>query len=101
MGKKVNLNCNGCTECCRGGVDLVEGDDPTMFATRDVAGIKHTAVTADGMCIYVCEAGCSLYHTKRPRRCEEADCRTWPGTEVEQHMTDKMKEMARTVTERE
>ena len=97
---KVELNCNGCVECCKNGVDLVEGDDPSMFTTRKVGDKLYTAIGIDGFCIYVCHAGCALYNTKRPKRCEEADCRTWLGTDVEQHMTEKMKRMARIVTER-
>ena len=104
LGKKIELNCNGCTLCCKGGVRLLPelGDDVDKFRTRkDSKGNVLTAVDKDGMCIYTCKKGCSLYDTKRPVKCEAVDCREWLDDPMMlQHLTDEIIAVASTVTER-
>ncbi len=51
------LECNGCTACCRAGLVVV--------------GVT---MRPDGSCLHVGEKGCTI-HGSRPQQCRDFDCR--------------------------
>lgn len=73
------INCNGCTECCRGPRKL-------SISESDAQRLKHYRVfNNEGMtyylarkenedCYYLGDSGCSIYDT-RPDKCRVFDCR--------------------------
>ena len=70
--------CDGCTRCCRGdAIRLLPGDDANEYITEPhdhYAGQLMLAHKADGDCIYLGSAGCTI-HDRRPLMCREMDCR--------------------------
>lgn len=74
----ATVPCNGCIRCCLGDtIRLLPGDDPSQYQTIPhplQPGALALAKGADGNCVYLTAAGCSI-HGRAPRMCREMDCR--------------------------
>lgn len=70
--------CNGCTLCCHGdAVRILPHEDPTKWQTVPhpfKAGALMLAHKANGDCVYLGPAGCTIQADK-PQVCYEMDCR--------------------------
>lgn len=65
------VNCNGCTACCRGwDIELQPQDDWSQY---DHSGGKLTR-KPDGSCVYLGDKGCTI-HDRAPYVCRKFDCR--------------------------
>ena len=66
--------CAGCTACCRGDrITLLRGDDPSLYETVEVKGKRVLKRDANGNCVYLTEAGCSIYD-RQPIMCRQYNC---------------------------
>lgn len=73
------MPCGTCRACCSCGydVDLIPTDDPRLERTDSPrAPFPVLPKNADGSCVYLSEAGCSVYNY-RPAACREYDCRAF------------------------
>lgn len=73
--------CNGCIACCKDDLIVLhpeEGDKPDTYETMTfdtpAGAIVALARQANGWCIYLTEAGCSI-HDRAPVICRQFDCR--------------------------
>jgi Fe-S-cluster containining protein len=84
MKQKRDVPCGSCTLCCRGGEAIMlhpeDGDIPSLYQTNLVMHpltgrpIQILKQKPDGSCIYLSEAGCTIYNS-RPTICRAFDCR--------------------------
>lgn len=82
-GRDAAIDCDGCTACCRKEcVILTEQDDAGLYETIDVIHpltdepAKAIPHADDGACIYLGEAGCTIYD-RRPAICRAFSCVGW------------------------
>lgn len=83
---RFDVPCNGCTACCRKGGHVFlypdKGDIVEVYQTEPgfnpVAGrMGHRLKQkADGSCIYLGEAGCTIF-AHAPHSCRVFDCRSY------------------------
>src|SRR4051812_6905894 len=85
----ADVACGTCTVCCRRElVLLTHNDNPLLYETKPVRHpftgepahlIPHKA---DGTCIYLGEAGCTIYD-RRPEMCRAFTCVGWVSRIIE------------------
>jgi Fe-S-cluster containining protein len=68
--------CAGCSACCRGAIPIDPTEDTTQLSVTppNAAGRRYLQRTADGACVHLGPAGCSVY-PHRPQACRRFDCR--------------------------
>jgi Fe-S-cluster containining protein len=69
--------CNGCSACCRGhAIPVGPAEDTTQLSVTppNANGGRYLQRTADGACVHLGPAGCSVY-PHRPQACRRFDCR--------------------------
>lgn len=83
MIASASVPCNGCIACCKNDLIVLHPehgdkaeDYETMPATNPLTGEPAVALArqANGWCIYLSEAGCTI-HGRAPVICREFDCR--------------------------
>ena len=71
------LQCRGCTACCkRDVITLQSEDDASQYLTQQVAGrtvLQHKP-GKPGECVYLKPTGCGI-HGRAPKLCRDFDCR--------------------------
>ncbi len=73
--RPADVPCNGCTACCsHDRVVLGPDDDPRAFRWHVEDGYAVVDRRANGDCIYLSPAGCSI-HGAAPMICRRMDCR--------------------------
>jgi len=80
--EQTGVPCDGCTECCRNNQGLFlhpeQGDDVESYrhhvATDRAGNPVFLLATANGACVYLGPAGCTIYD-RRPLLCRSFDCR--------------------------
>jgi len=72
----ATVACGDCHLCCRNALVILlpeHGDDPSKYATQDVAGRKALKTRSDGSCWYLGPDGCTI-HGSHPVICRTYDC---------------------------
>ena len=79
----TDVPCGTCTQCCRSSQGLFlhpgQGDDVDSYrhrtaVDRDGNPVHLLETTPEGACVYLGEAGCTVYE-RRPLLCRSFDCR--------------------------
>jgi hypothetical protein len=74
------VDCGSCHACCHQLVTLAAGEDPARYEVDTIAApggpIHLLRRTADGACIYLGAAGCTIWG-RHPEICRHFDCGLW------------------------
>jgi hypothetical protein len=75
-GADAKVPCDGCTACCRSGLDieLQKLETGEGLDTFEKDGIRWLRRNSDGSCIHFVEGRCAVY-SRRPISCRTYDCR--------------------------
>lgn len=75
----MSVPCNGCRLCCINDlVRILPHEDASQWRTVPHAtrpGALMLAHKADGTCVYLGDAGCTIHDRPRPEQCVAMDCR--------------------------
>lgn len=76
MSDLPQLDCNGCTLCCRGERIALQPGEEGDWRLDIINGQRYLAHEGEN-CVYLKEGGCSIHNQKRPAMCEAFDCRLY------------------------